>query len=101
MPNPRQVAHGLGERLREVALPTARGVSQISASIGVVPLSEPPGASVDRALQCAGDAMYSAKAAGRDQWLLAHSQDPASTRLRWACSWPSAPASWRWQTRSG
>jgi diguanylate cyclase (GGDEF)-like protein/PAS domain S-box-containing protein len=72
-----QVAQALGERLREVALPTARGVSQVSASIGVVPLSGPAGASVDRALQCADDAMYAAKAAGRDRWLLAHSQDPA------------------------
>jgi GAF domain-containing protein len=43
----------------------------------VVPLSGAAGASVDRALQCADDAMYAAKAAGRDQWLLAHSQDPA------------------------
>jgi diguanylate cyclase (GGDEF)-like protein/PAS domain S-box-containing protein len=72
-----QVAQALGERLREEALPTARGVSQVSASIGVVPLSGPAGASVDRALQCADDAMYAAKAAGRDRWLLAHSQDPA------------------------
>ncbi len=72
-----QVAQALGERLREEALPTTRGVSQVSASIGVVPLSGPAGASVDRALQCADDAMYAAKAAGRDRWLLAHSQDPA------------------------
>jgi diguanylate cyclase (GGDEF)-like protein len=72
-----QVARALGERLREEALPTTRGVSQVSASIGVVPLSGAAGASVDRALQCADDAMYAAKAAGRDQWLLAHSQDPA------------------------
>ena len=72
-----QVARALGERLREEALPTTRGVSQVSASIGVVPLSGGAGASVDRALQCADDAMYAAKAAGRDQWLLAHSQDPA------------------------
>jgi len=72
-----RVARELGERLREEALPTARGVSQVSASIGVVPLSGPAGASVDRALQCADDAMYAAKAAGRDRWLLAHSQDPA------------------------
>jgi diguanylate cyclase (GGDEF)-like protein/PAS domain S-box-containing protein len=73
----KSVASALGERLREEALPTARGVSQVSASIGVVPLSGPAGASVDRALQCADDAMYAAKAAGRDRWLLAHSQDPA------------------------
>jgi diguanylate cyclase (GGDEF)-like protein/PAS domain S-box-containing protein len=72
-----EVARALGERLREEALPTARGVSQVSASIGVVPLSGAAGASVDRALQCADDAMYAAKAAGRDQWLLTHSQDPA------------------------
>jgi diguanylate cyclase (GGDEF)-like protein/PAS domain S-box-containing protein len=72
-----QVARALGERLREEALPTARGVRQLSASIGVVPLSGSAGASVDRALQCADDAMYAAKAAGRDGWLLAHSQDPA------------------------
>jgi diguanylate cyclase (GGDEF)-like protein/PAS domain S-box-containing protein len=71
-----KVAGALGARLREEALPTARGVSQVSASIGVVPLSGPAGASVDRALQCADDAMYAAKAAGRDRWLLAHSQDP-------------------------
>jgi diguanylate cyclase (GGDEF)-like protein/PAS domain S-box-containing protein len=72
-----QVAGRLAERLREEAMPTARGVSQISASIGIVPLSGAAGASVDRALQCADDAMYAAKAAGRDRWLLAHSQDPA------------------------
>jgi len=72
-----QVAQALAERLREEALPTARGVSQVSASIGVVPLSGAAGASVDRALQCADDAMYAAKAAGRDRWELAHSQDPA------------------------
>jgi diguanylate cyclase (GGDEF)-like protein/PAS domain S-box-containing protein len=71
-----QVAQALGERLREEALPTAQGVSQVSASIGVVPLSGPAGASVDRALQSADDAMYLAKAAGRDGWQLAHSLDP-------------------------
>jgi diguanylate cyclase (GGDEF)-like protein/PAS domain S-box-containing protein len=72
-----QVAQALAERLREEALPTAQGISQVSASIGVVPLSGPAGASVDRALQSADDAMYVAKAAGRDGWQLAHSQDPA------------------------
>jgi diguanylate cyclase (GGDEF)-like protein/PAS domain S-box-containing protein len=72
-----QVARALGERLREEALPTAQGVRQVSASIGVVPLSGPSGASVDRALQSADDAMYMAKSAGRDRWQLAHSQDPA------------------------
>jgi diguanylate cyclase (GGDEF)-like protein/PAS domain S-box-containing protein len=72
-----QVARALGERLREEALPTAQGVRQVSASIGVVPLSGPAGASVDRALQSADDAMYMAKSAGRDRWQLAHSQDPA------------------------
>jgi diguanylate cyclase (GGDEF)-like protein/PAS domain S-box-containing protein len=72
-----QVAQALAERLREEALPTAQGVSQVSASIGVVPLSGPAGASVDRALQSADDAMYVAKAAGRDGWQLAHSQEPA------------------------
>ena len=71
-----RVAQALAERLREEALPTTRGVSQVSASIGVVPLSGAAGASVDRALQCADDAMYAAKAAGRDRWELAHSQDP-------------------------
>jgi diguanylate cyclase (GGDEF)-like protein len=72
-----QVAQALAERLREEALPTAQGVSQVSASIGVVPLSGPAGASVDRALQSADDAMYVAKAAGRDGWQLAHSLEPA------------------------
>jgi diguanylate cyclase (GGDEF)-like protein/PAS domain S-box-containing protein len=72
-----QVAQALAERLREEALPTAQGVSQVSASIGVVPLSGPAGASVDRALQSADDAMYVAKAAGRDGWQLAHSQEQA------------------------
>jgi GAF domain-containing protein len=43
----------------------------------VVPLSGPAGASVDRALQSADDAMYVAKATGRDRWQLAHSLDPA------------------------
>jgi diguanylate cyclase (GGDEF)-like protein/PAS domain S-box-containing protein len=71
------VAGRLAERLREESMPTARGVSQLSASIGVVPLSGAAGASVDRALQCADDAMYAAKAAGRDRWQLAHSQDSA------------------------
>jgi diguanylate cyclase (GGDEF)-like protein len=75
-PEAEQVAQALGERLREVALPTAQGVGQVSASIGVVPLSGPAGASVDRALQCADDAMYVAKSTGRDRWQLAHSQDP-------------------------
>jgi diguanylate cyclase (GGDEF)-like protein/PAS domain S-box-containing protein len=72
-----QVAQALAERLREEALPTAQGISQVSASIGVVPLSGPAGASVDRALQSADDAMYVAKAAGRDGWQLAHSLGPA------------------------
>ena len=72
-----QVAQALAERLREEALPTAQGVSQVSASIGVVPLSGPAGASVDRALQSADDAMYVVKAAGRDGWQLAHSQEAA------------------------
>jgi diguanylate cyclase (GGDEF)-like protein/PAS domain S-box-containing protein len=72
-----QVAQALAERLREMALPTAQGISQVSASIGVVPLSGPAGASVDRALQSADDAMYVAKAAGRDGWQLAHSLEPA------------------------
>jgi diguanylate cyclase (GGDEF)-like protein/PAS domain S-box-containing protein len=72
-----QVAEALAERLRQEALPTARGVTQVSASIGVVPLSGAAGASVDRALQYADDAMYAAKAAGRDTWQLAHSQEPA------------------------
>jgi len=71
-----QVAEALAERLRQEALPTLRGVSQVSASIGVVPLSGAAGASVDRALQSADDAMYAAKAAGRDRWQLAHSQEP-------------------------
>jgi diguanylate cyclase (GGDEF)-like protein/PAS domain S-box-containing protein len=72
-----RVAEALGERLRQEALPTVRGVSQVSASIGVVPLSGAAGASVDRALQYADDAMYAAKAAGRDGWQLAHSREPA------------------------
>ncbi|MEA2377815.1 MAG: hypothetical protein QOD13_1722 [Thermoleophilaceae bacterium] len=68
------VAGALAERLREEALPTAQGVRQLSASIGVVALKGPAGASVDRALQSADDAMYAAKAAGRGRWQLAHSQ---------------------------
>ena len=72
-----RVAESLGDRLRQEALPTLRGVSQVSASIGVVPLSGAAGASVDRALQNADDAMYAAKAAGRDRWQLAHSQETA------------------------
>jgi hypothetical protein len=75
-PEAEHVAQALVERLREEALPTAQGVRQVSASIGVVPLSGPAGASVDRALQCADDAMYAAKSAGRDRWQLAHSQTP-------------------------
>ena len=73
-PEAEHVAQALVDRLREEALPTAQGVRQVSASIGVVPLSGPAGASVDRALQYADDAMYVAKAAGRDRWQLAHSQ---------------------------
>ena len=72
-----QVARALGERLREEALPTAQGVRQVSASIGIVSLSGAAAASVDRALQSADGAMYVAKSAGRDRWQLAHSQDPA------------------------
>jgi diguanylate cyclase (GGDEF)-like protein/PAS domain S-box-containing protein len=68
------VAEALAKRLREEALPTAQGVRQLSASIGVAPLKGPAGASVDRALQSADDAMYAAKTAGRDGWQLAHSQ---------------------------
>src|SRR5215211_6075547 len=73
-----QVAQALAERLREEALPTAQGIRQMSASIGVVPLSGAAGASVDRALQSADDAMYAAKAAGRDRWEMAHSRAPGS-----------------------
>jgi diguanylate cyclase (GGDEF)-like protein/PAS domain S-box-containing protein len=64
-----QVAAILAERLREERVPTTQGgVRQLSASIGIVPLSGGAGASVDRALQSADDAMYAAKAAGRDGW---------------------------------
>ena len=72
------VARALAERLREESVPTAQGIRQMSASIGVVPLSGPAGASVDRALQSADDAMYAAKASGRDRWELAHSTAPGS-----------------------
>ncbi len=72
------VARALAERLREESVPTAQGIRQMSASIGVVPLSGAAGASVDRALQSADDAMYAAKAAGRDRWELAHSTAPGS-----------------------
>jgi diguanylate cyclase (GGDEF)-like protein/PAS domain S-box-containing protein len=74
----RQLAGALAERLREETVPTAQGIRQMSASIGVVPLSGAAGASVDRALQSADDAMYAAKAAGRDRWELAHSTAPGS-----------------------
>src|SRR3954447_23844951 len=72
------VARALAERPRGESGPTARGIRQMSASIGVVPLSGAAGASVDRALQLADDAMYAAKAAGRDRWELAHSSAPRS-----------------------
>jgi diguanylate cyclase (GGDEF)-like protein len=72
------VARALAERLREESVPTAQGVRQMSASIGVVPLAGAAGASVDRALQSADDAMYAAKAAGRDRWELANSSAPRS-----------------------
>jgi diguanylate cyclase (GGDEF)-like protein len=63
------VAAALAARLREELLPTPQGsVRQVSASIGVVELTGAVGATVERALQCADDAMYAAKAAGRDGW---------------------------------
>ena len=68
------VARALAERLREESVPTAQGIRQMSASIGIVLLSGAAGASVDRALQSADDAMYAAKAAGRDRWELAHTR---------------------------
>jgi diguanylate cyclase (GGDEF)-like protein/PAS domain S-box-containing protein len=68
------VARALAERLREESVPTAQGIRPMTASIGIVPLSGGAGASVDRALQCADDAMYAAKSAGRDRWELAHSR---------------------------
>jgi diguanylate cyclase (GGDEF)-like protein/PAS domain S-box-containing protein len=68
------VARALAERLREESVPTAEGIRQMTASIGVVLLSDGAGASVDRALQAADDAMYAAKAAGRDRWERAHSR---------------------------
>jgi diguanylate cyclase (GGDEF)-like protein/PAS domain S-box-containing protein len=69
------VAGALTERLHEESVPTAQGIRQMTASIGIVLLSGAAGASVDRALQAADDAMYAAKAAGRDRWELAHSAD--------------------------
>jgi diguanylate cyclase (GGDEF)-like protein/PAS domain S-box-containing protein len=61
-----QVADALVDRLSQVRVPTSQGGARpLSASIGVVPLSGAAGASVDRALQSADDAMYAAKAAGR------------------------------------
>jgi diguanylate cyclase (GGDEF)-like protein/PAS domain S-box-containing protein len=72
------VARALAERLREESVPTAQGIRQMSASIGVVLLSGAAGATVDRALQSADDAMYAAKAAGRDRWELAHSTAPGA-----------------------
>jgi diguanylate cyclase (GGDEF)-like protein/PAS domain S-box-containing protein len=69
-----RVAQALVERLREEVLPTAQGVRQVSASVGVVALAGAAGSSVDRALQYADDAMYAAKAAGRNRWQLVHSQ---------------------------
>jgi diguanylate cyclase (GGDEF)-like protein/PAS domain S-box-containing protein len=72
-----QVANALGERLREERVPTTQGGARpLSASIGVVPLSGAAGASVDRALQRADDAMYVAKAAGRDRLHVASSGRP-------------------------
>jgi diguanylate cyclase (GGDEF)-like protein/PAS domain S-box-containing protein len=68
------VAGALAERLREETVPTAHGIRQMSASIGIVLLSGAAGASVDRALQSADDAMYAAKAAGRDRWELANTR---------------------------
>jgi diguanylate cyclase (GGDEF)-like protein/PAS domain S-box-containing protein len=74
-----QVAAALVERLRQERVPTTQGGSRpLSASIGVVPLSGAAGASVDRALQSADDAMYAAKAAGRDRQLVAPSGRPGA-----------------------
>jgi diguanylate cyclase (GGDEF)-like protein/PAS domain S-box-containing protein len=74
-----QVAEGLAARLREERVPTAQGGARpLSASIGIVPLSGAAGASVDRALQSADDAMYAAKAAGRGRRLVAPSGRPSA-----------------------
>jgi diguanylate cyclase (GGDEF)-like protein/PAS domain S-box-containing protein len=74
-----QVAEGLAARLREERVPTAQGGARpLTASIGIVPLSGAAGASVDRALQSADDAMYAAKAAGRDRWQVAQSGRPTA-----------------------
>jgi diguanylate cyclase (GGDEF)-like protein/PAS domain S-box-containing protein len=70
-----RVAAALAARLRKELVPTARGgVRQLTASIGVVPLAGAAGASVDRALRRADDAMYAAKSSGRDGWQLAAAQ---------------------------
>jgi diguanylate cyclase (GGDEF)-like protein/PAS domain S-box-containing protein len=69
-----QVAEALAERLREERVPTAQGgLRPLSASIGVVPLTGGAGASVDRALRSADDALYLAKSTGRDRWQLSGS----------------------------
>jgi diguanylate cyclase (GGDEF)-like protein/PAS domain S-box-containing protein len=63
------VADALAARLRQERVPTTQGGTRpLSASIGVVPLSGAAGASVDRALQGADDAMYAAKSAAHDVW---------------------------------
>ncbi|MEA2330438.1 MAG: hypothetical protein QOH58_576 [Thermoleophilaceae bacterium] len=73
-----RVAAALLARLREEGVPTTQGgVRQVSASVGVVALAGAAGASAERALQHADDAMYAAKAAGRDGWQLAPSNGPA------------------------
>lgn len=67
-----QVAAEVAGRLREEVVPVAHGGTRpLTASIGVIELCGAAGASAERALQEADDAMYAAKRAGRDRAQLA------------------------------
>jgi diguanylate cyclase (GGDEF)-like protein len=74
------VAEALAARLREELVPTPQGsVREVSASIGVVELTGAVGATAERALQSADDAMYAAKAAGRDGWHAGSHEGPSES----------------------
>jgi diguanylate cyclase (GGDEF)-like protein len=76
-----RVAAELADRLRREVAPVAHGGTRpLTASIGIVELNGAAGASPERALQQADDAMYAAKRAGRDRTAVVHSDANADGR---------------------